>query len=363
MNRLKETQYPCAGSAVAEALQWLIEAEGLRQHRGGGGGCVWRDRCVVSDFPSLMAPKRMRGLFTECVMAALERMRVNPEDIEAYELLSRWELQPIPRGMQKGVAQIIKEQGIRGDPEGRGRRRELQEQALELDGKALDEVECNVPQDLGPGSSSGVGRICGRFMSLNKLGVNIHPIARGEHLQRPRAMAVSSRGRLSVGGGEMTSTVGCGRPRFGWRYKGGVDLGVHTVHAALLDQHPEWFTADAKNAFNAEMRGPRGAGCGPRKPAGAPSGTVTQEPGDLGSEGDVTPPPGKMERGESLERSAKNLLERSAENLWNGARRIFGMERGESLERAWRIFGTERGESLERVENVCFGAGHGESIF
>ncbi|KAK3269465.1 hypothetical protein CYMTET_22092 [Cymbomonas tetramitiformis] len=137
----------------------------------GEAGWTWLrglsiDEYAVSDYPSLMAPKRMRGLFTECAMVALRRVRVDTEDVDAYKLfflLPRLILQPVQKGEKKGVAQVIKERCVRflrGDweelhAEGRrhraidglrprqmrsrrreveeDRRRELQAQALELD--------------------------------------------------------------------------------------------------------------------------------------------------------------------------------------------------------------------------------------
>ncbi|KAK3233735.1 hypothetical protein CYMTET_55979 [Cymbomonas tetramitiformis] len=50
----------------------------------GEAGWAWLrglsvDECAVSDFPSLMVPKKLWGLFIECVMVALRRMRVIKE--------------------------------------------------------------------------------------------------------------------------------------------------------------------------------------------------------------------------------------------------------------------------------------------
>ncbi|KAK3275574.1 hypothetical protein CYMTET_16303 [Cymbomonas tetramitiformis] len=45
--------------------------------RAAEEGSALRGMLRVSDYPSLMVPKKMRGLFTECVMVALRRMRVD----------------------------------------------------------------------------------------------------------------------------------------------------------------------------------------------------------------------------------------------------------------------------------------------
>ncbi|KAK3258495.1 hypothetical protein CYMTET_32472 [Cymbomonas tetramitiformis] len=95
----------------------------------GEAGWTWLrglsvDECAVSDFPSLMVPKKLWGLFTECVMVALRRMRVDTEDVEAYKLfflLPRLVLQPVQQGVKQGVAQVIKERCarfLRGEWEG-----------------------------------------------------------------------------------------------------------------------------------------------------------------------------------------------------------------------------------------------------
>ena len=403
----------------------ILSETGLRQHRGRGGGCLagyaqrcapaqvgggsggrcdpratgqaqgqhgvaglvgdpeglgeagWTwlrglsvEECAVSDFPSLMVPKGLWGLFTECVMVALRRMRVDTEDVEAYKLfflLPRLVLQPVQQGVKQGVAQVIKErctrflrgewEGLHADvpgdrravaeadeervlrdavrlvkagqlgkaakrleraklapateetlrkleqlhPAGTGRRqdvgedrrRELQEQALELDEKTFDDVMRNLPRASGPGSSqwrwehlwavhcSG-GRdalleVCNhlaagrapagvrewlagaRLVALLKddLGVNVRPIACGEVLRklvakvicRQRAKAFRARfcGRRQDNdrGGQQAAQIRVA-------VKGGADLGVYTVQAAL-DRHPEWVCvkADSKNAFNA----------------------------------------------------------------------------------------------------------------
>ncbi|KAK3251828.1 hypothetical protein CYMTET_38854 [Cymbomonas tetramitiformis] len=189
----------------------ILAETGMRQHRSRGGGCAAgvAQRCEPvrvegegggvmggsgsrrtlgggGDCPSLMVPKRLRGLFTECVMVALARMRVDPEDLEAYKLfflVPRLVLQSVPLGLKKageggaagecgekaGVGQAGSGDG--GDPAlrrleqlhqaGTGRRqevegdrrRELQEQAIKLDGRVFDDVMRNVPRASGPGSS------------------------------------------------------------------------------------------------------------------------------------------------------------------------------------------------------------------
>ncbi|KAK3235175.1 hypothetical protein CYMTET_54606 [Cymbomonas tetramitiformis] len=98
-------------------------AGGLARDPEGLGEAGWAwlrglsiDECAVSDYPSLMVPKRMRGLFTECAMVALRRMRVDTEDVDAYKLfflLPRLILQPVQKGEKKGVAQVIKERCTR----------------------------------------------------------------------------------------------------------------------------------------------------------------------------------------------------------------------------------------------------------
>ncbi|KAK3238690.1 hypothetical protein CYMTET_51318 [Cymbomonas tetramitiformis] len=344
----------------------------------GEAGWTWLrgasvDECAVSVFPSLMVPKKLWGLFTECVMVALRRMRVDTEDVEAYKLLfllPRLVLQPVQQGVKQGVAQVIKERCARflrgeweglhaevpGDrravaeaneervlrdavrlvkdgqlgkaakrlelaklapateetllklerlhPAGTGRRqdvgedrrRELGGQALELDEKTFDDVMRNLPRASGPGSSqwrwehmwavhvSG-GRdalleVCNhlaasrapagvrewlagaRLVALLKddLGVNVRPIACGEVLRklvakvicRQRAKALRAR---FCGRRQDDDHGGLRAAQIGVAVKGGADLGVHTVQAAL-DRHPEWVCvkADARNAFNAVHR-------------------------------------------------------------------------------------------------------------
>ncbi|KAK3273068.1 hypothetical protein CYMTET_18671 [Cymbomonas tetramitiformis] len=343
----------------------------------GEAGWTWLrglrvDECAVSDFPSLMVPKKLWGLFTECVMVALRRMRVDTEDVEAcklFFLLPRLVLQPVQQGVKQGVAQVIKERCARflrmweweglhaevpGDQRavaeageervlrdavrlvkagqlgkaakrlelaklapateetllklerlhpavtgrrqdvGEDRRRELREQALELDEKTFDDVMRNLPRASGPGSSqwrwehmwtvhvSG-GRdalleVCNhlaagrapagvrewlagaRLVALLKddLGVNVRPIACGEVLRklvakvicRQRAKAIKAR---FYGRRQDDEHGGLRAAHIGVAVKGGADLGVHTVQAAL-DRHPEWVCvkADARNAFNEE---------------------------------------------------------------------------------------------------------------
>ncbi|KAK3264224.1 hypothetical protein CYMTET_27024 [Cymbomonas tetramitiformis] len=186
------------GQAEA-ALGWVGRGLG---GRGGGVGVAAGlsvDGRAASDFPSLMVPKRVRGLFTEFVMVTLERMRVDTEDVEAYKLFfwrPRPVLQPVRRGMKKGVAQIIKErctcllhrewEGLyakapkdrrprlapateetlrkleelrpagtsRRQDAGRDRRRVLQEQTLELNGKEFHDVMCE-PHKTREGTKCG----------------------------------------------------------------------------------------------------------------------------------------------------------------------------------------------------------------
>ncbi|KAK3263561.1 hypothetical protein CYMTET_27644 [Cymbomonas tetramitiformis] len=326
----------------------VVDLDGL-----GEAGWTWLralsvDECAVSDFPSMMVPKKLWGLFTECVMVALRRTRVDTEDVKAYKLfflLPRLVLQPVQQGVKQGVAQVIKERCarfLRGEweglhaeagqlgkaakrlelaklapateetllklerlhPAGTGRRqdvgedrrRELREQALELDEMTFDVVMRNLPRALGPGSSqwrwehmwavhvSG-GRdalleVCNhlaagrapagvrewlagaRLVALlkNDLGVNVRPIACGEVLRKLVAKVICRRRAKAF------RARFCGRRRddehgglraaqIGVAVKGGADLGVHTVQAAL-DRHPEWVyvKADARNAFNAVHR-------------------------------------------------------------------------------------------------------------
>ncbi|KAK3267098.1 hypothetical protein CYMTET_24321 [Cymbomonas tetramitiformis] len=343
-----------------------------------GAGWTWLrglsvDECAVSDLPSLMVPKKLWGLFIECVMLALRRMRVDTEDVEAYKLfflLPRLVLQPVQQGVKQGVAQVIKEccaRFLRGEWEGlhakvpgdqrvvaeaneewvlrdvvrlvkagqlgkaakrlelaklapateetllklerlhmagtgrrqdvgEDRRRELREQALELDEKAVDDVMRKLPRASGPGSSqwrwehmwavhvSG-GRdalleMCNhlaagwapagvrewlagaRLVAFLKddLGVDVRPIACGEVLRklvakvicRQRAKALKAR---FCGRQQDDEHGGLRAAQIGVAVKGGADLGVHTVQAAL-DRHPEWVCvkADARNAFNAMHR-------------------------------------------------------------------------------------------------------------
>ncbi|KAK3252909.1 hypothetical protein CYMTET_37815 [Cymbomonas tetramitiformis] len=344
----------------------------------GEAGWTWLhglsvDECAVSNFPSLMVPKKLWGLFTECVMVALRRMRVYTEDVEAYKLFflpPHLVLQSVQQVVKQGVAQVIKErctrflqgewEGLHADvpgdrqavaeadeervlrdavrlvkagqlgkaakrleraklapateetlrkleqlhPAGTGRRqdvwgdrrRELQEQALELYEKTFDDVMRNLPRASGPGSSqwrwehlwavhcSG-GRdalleVCNhlapgrapagvrqwlagaRLVALLKddLGVTVRPIACGEVLRKLVAKAIcrqrakAFRARF-CGRRQDNDRGGLRAARIGVAVKGRADLGVHTVQAAL-DRHPEWVRvkADAKNAFNAVHR-------------------------------------------------------------------------------------------------------------
>eukprot|EP00854_Cymbomonas_tetramitiformis_P034038 gene34038-biopygen5670 len=248
--------------------------------------------CAVSDCPSLMVPKRLRGLFTECVMLALARMRVDPEDLEAYKLfllVLRLVLQPVPQGLKKGVAQVIRERCdrfMRGEweglfaeaPEGRrvtagaGEERVLRDavrlvKALELEWRVFDDVMRNVPRASGPGSSQwrwehlwAVHVSGGRDALLeDDLGVNVRPIACREVLRKLVAKVFCKQRA------EAFRSRFCGRPedgvqgpravQIGVAVKGGAELGVHTVQAAL-DRHPEWVCVkvDAKNTFTAVHR-------------------------------------------------------------------------------------------------------------
>ncbi|KAK3276043.1 hypothetical protein CYMTET_15858 [Cymbomonas tetramitiformis] len=346
----------------------ILSETGLRQHQGnpqaagraqgqhggeslvgdpdglGEAGWTWLrglsvDECAVSNFPSLMVPKKLWGLFTECVMVALRRMRVDTEDVEAYKLfflLPRLVLQPVQQGVKQGVAQVIKERCARflrgeweelhaevpGDrravaeadeervlrdtvrlvkagqlgkaakrlelaklapateetllklerlhPAGTGRRqdvgedrrRELRGQALELDEKTFDDVMRNRRGPRDRAALSGAGSICAMLVALLKddLGVNVRPIACGEVLRklvakvicRQRAKALRAR---FCGRRQDDDHGGLRAAQIGVAVKGGADLGVHTVQAAL-DRHPEWVCvkADARNAFNAVHR-------------------------------------------------------------------------------------------------------------
>ncbi|KAK3242347.1 hypothetical protein CYMTET_47966 [Cymbomonas tetramitiformis] len=358
------------GEAALRAGSGIPRAEEQAQGQHGAAGLVgdpeglgeegWTwlqglsvDECAVSDFPSLMVPKKVRGLFTECVMVALRRMRVDTADIEAYKLfflLPRLVLQPVQQGVKQGVAQVPGDRRVvaeadeervlrdavrlvkagqlgkaakrlelaklapateetllkleRLHPAGTGRRRdvgedrrrELREQALELDEKTFDDVMRNLPRASGPGSSqwrwehlwavhvSG-GRdalleVCNhltagraptgvrewlagaRLVVLLKddLGVNVRPIACGEVLRKLVAKVICKQEarafRARFCGPRQDDELGGLRAaQIGVAVKGGADLGVHTVQAAL-DRHPEWVCvkADARNAFNAVHR-------------------------------------------------------------------------------------------------------------
>ncbi|KAK3283509.1 hypothetical protein CYMTET_8793 [Cymbomonas tetramitiformis] len=276
----------------------LLAETGLRQHRSRGGGCAAgvAQRCEPvrvegegggrdgrqrgSDFPSLMVPKRLRGLFTECAMVALARMRVDPEDLargvqavligpalgapagaggsscdageervlrDAVRRVKAGQLGKAAKRLELAKLAPATEETLRRleqlHPAGTGRRREvegdrrreLQEQALELDGRVFDDVMRN-PSCCGlcPGGRAGLREwLAGaRLVAVLKddLGVNVRPIACGEVLRKLVA-------------------------KIGVAVKGGADLGVHTVQAAL-DQHPEWVCVkvDAKNAFTAVHR-------------------------------------------------------------------------------------------------------------
>ncbi|KAK3276909.1 hypothetical protein CYMTET_15049, partial [Cymbomonas tetramitiformis] len=101
-----------------------------------------------------------------------------------------------------------------------------------------------------------------RLVALLKddLGVNVRPIACGEVLRklvakvicRQRAKALRAR---FCGRRQDDDHGGLRAAQIGVAVKGGADLGVHTVQAAL-DRHPEWVCvkADARNAFNAVHR-------------------------------------------------------------------------------------------------------------
>eukprot|EP00854_Cymbomonas_tetramitiformis_P016090 gene16090-biopygen16593 len=300
----------------------------------GEAGWAWLrglsiDECAVSDYPSLMVPKRLRGLFTECAMVALRRMRVDTEDVDAYKLfflLPRLILQPVQKGEKKGVARVIKERCarfLRGDweelhaeapgdrrataeadeervlrdavrlvkdgqlgkaakrlelaklapateetlqklerlhPAGTGRRqeveenrrRELQAQALELDEGVFDGVMRHLPQASGPGSSQWRWE---HLWAIHVSGGRDALLEVCNHLAAGRAPAVV---REWLAGARLVALL---KDDFGNNddehdglraVKGGADLCVHTVQAAL-DRHPEWVCvkADAKNAFNA----------------------------------------------------------------------------------------------------------------
>ncbi|KAK3251624.1 hypothetical protein CYMTET_39043 [Cymbomonas tetramitiformis] len=202
--------------AAANASGAGEPSKALGGDREGLGEAAWAwlqglsvGGCAVSDVPSLMAPKEglgviflggavglgpsKVGLFSECVMVALQRMRVDP-DVEVYKLFflsPRLVLQPVQRGKKKGVAKISKDRCTRfrrGRAAGKGRAKrlesaklasateetleqlyfvgtgrrrdvvrdrcqELQEQALELDEKAFTDVTCDMPWASGQGTS------------------------------------------------------------------------------------------------------------------------------------------------------------------------------------------------------------------
>ncbi|KAK3281651.1 hypothetical protein CYMTET_10566 [Cymbomonas tetramitiformis] len=104
---------PGEGSALRGMLAGRPRAGGLSGDPEGLGEAGWAwlrglsiDECAVGDYPSLMVPKKMQGLFTECVMIALRRMRVDTEDADAYKLfflLPRLVLQPVQQGLKKQV--------------------------------------------------------------------------------------------------------------------------------------------------------------------------------------------------------------------------------------------------------------------
>ncbi|KAK3279602.1 hypothetical protein CYMTET_12520, partial [Cymbomonas tetramitiformis] len=180
----------------------------------GGSSCDAGEERVLRD-----AVRRVKAGQLGKAAKRLELAKLAPATEETLRRLEQ--LHPAGTGRRREVE---------GD-----RRRELQEQALELDGRVFDDVMRN-PSCCGlcPGGRAGLREwLAGaRLVAVLKddLGVNVRPIACGEVLRKLVA-------------------------KIGVAVKGGADLGVHTVQAAL-DQHPEWVCVkvDAKNAFTAVHR-------------------------------------------------------------------------------------------------------------
>eukprot|EP00854_Cymbomonas_tetramitiformis_P013665 gene13665-biopygen14052 len=113
------------GQSTCGGANWGREVLGDREELGEEAW-AWLQGlsvggCAIRDFPSRMVPKRVRGLFTKCVMAALGRMRLDPEDVEAYKLillLPRLALQPVR--VDGSAMQYVKskEDAQQGDPLG-----------------------------------------------------------------------------------------------------------------------------------------------------------------------------------------------------------------------------------------------------
>ncbi|KAK3245707.1 hypothetical protein CYMTET_44747 [Cymbomonas tetramitiformis] len=183
--------------------------------------------CAVSDCPSLMVPKRLRGLFTECVMLALARMRVDPEDLEAYKLfllVLRLVLQPVPQGLKKGVAQVIRERCdrfMRGEWEG---------------------LFAEAPEGRRVTAGAGEERVLRDAVRLVKVG-QLGKAAKRLELAKLASATEETLRRLEqlhpAGTGRRREVEGPRAVQIGVAVKGGAELGVHTVQAAL-DRHPEW---------------------------------------------------------------------------------------------------------------------------
>ncbi|KAK3256715.1 hypothetical protein CYMTET_34163 [Cymbomonas tetramitiformis] len=227
-----------------------------------------------SNFSSTMVSKRKRGLFTKCVMVALERMRVDPKDVEAYKLcllLPRQVLQPVLRGINKVVAKIMKERNIhilRGEWEG------LYLEALE-DQRVM--AEAGEERASGPGSfpwrrerlwADHVSGVRDALVEVrNHLAAGCAPeevqkwlagawlVALLKHnpgvnvkvLRKLVTKVICKRGTTAF------RSRFCGRryddehdglraAQIGAAVKGGADLGVYLLQAAL-DRHPAWVFA------------------------------------------------------------------------------------------------------------------------
>ncbi|KAK3278581.1 hypothetical protein CYMTET_13486 [Cymbomonas tetramitiformis] len=196
-------------------------------------------------------------------MVALARMRVDPEDLETYELFLLAPclvLQPVSQGLKKGVAQVIRERRCWGGtgspgwvwlvkaghlekavkrlelaklapateetlrrleqlhPAGTGRRREvegdrrqeLQGQALELDGRVFDDVMQN---EWLAGARSVA-------LLKDDLGVNVRPIACGEILRKLVAKVIRKQRAKAF------RNRFCGRPEDGAQGLRAAQIGV-----------------------------------------------------------------------------------------------------------------------------------------
>ncbi|KAK3265770.1 hypothetical protein CYMTET_25571 [Cymbomonas tetramitiformis] len=108
---------------------------------------------AVGDYPSLMVPKKVWGLFTMQVCDG--RTREDPDEHGGRRGVHTVLFAPAPGEEMLWKLERLHPPGTsRRQDVGRDRRRELQKQSLELDEKTFNDVMHNVPRASGPADGS-----------------------------------------------------------------------------------------------------------------------------------------------------------------------------------------------------------------